>query len=315
MAQLVRDDILGDESLQGLAFCKAYTSRVDRWLRQLYVTATGAPDNVALVAVGGYGRRELCPHSDLDLLLLHDARVDVGEIAQRLWYPIWHAGLKLGHATPTVKEALRLAQDELDSATAYLDARLVAGDAALVEELLGGAKRQWLKGANTWLPKLREALVHRTVTPGEVAFVLEPDLKLGRGGLRDAHALRWLEALEPGLLKADRESYDEAYTMLMNARVSLHRRLALPSDVLLLQEPDGVAAPLDKANISRFAQAIRQMAARSQFIVITHSKRTMEYTDVLYGVTMEQAGISKLVAVELRGERSGSVEIPAAAVA
>ncbi|MCC6435065.1 MAG: [protein-PII] uridylyltransferase [Acidimicrobiales bacterium] len=244
MAQLVRDDILGDESLQGLAFCKAYTSRVDRWLRQLYVTATGAPDNVALVAVGGYGRRELCPHSDLDLLLLHDARVDVGEIAQRLWYPIWDAGLKLGHATPTVKEALRLAQDELDSATAYLDARLVAGDAALVEELLGGAKRQWLKGANTWLPKLREALVHRTVTPGEVAFVLEPDLKLGRGGLRDAHALRWLEALEPGLLKADRESYDEAYTMLMNARVALHRRLARPSDVLLLQEQDGVAAAL-----------------------------------------------------------------------
>ncbi|MBK6577017.1 MAG: chromosome segregation protein SMC [Sandaracinaceae bacterium] len=85
-----------------------------------------------------------------------------------------------------------------------------------------------------------------------------------------------------------------------------------PSPFCILDEVD---APLDEANISRFAQAIRQMTARSQFIVITHSKRTMEYTDVLYGVTMEQAGISKLVAVELRGERSGSVEIPAAAVA
>ncbi|MCB9661078.1 MAG: chromosome segregation protein SMC [Sandaracinaceae bacterium] len=85
-----------------------------------------------------------------------------------------------------------------------------------------------------------------------------------------------------------------------------------PSPFCILDEVD---APLDEANISRFAQAIRQMTARSQFIVITHSKRTMEYTDVLYGVTMEQAGISKLVAVELRGERSGMVDVPAAAVA
>lgn len=73
-----------------------------------------------------------------------------------------------------------------------------------------------------------------------------------------------------------------------------------PSPFCLLDEVD---APLDEANISRFAQAIRQMTERSQFIVITHSKRTMEYTDVLYGVTMEQPGISKLVAVELRGEK------------
>ena len=75
-----------------------------------------------------------------------------------------------------------------------------------------------------------------------------------------------------------------------------------PSPFCILDEVD---APLDEANISRFAQAIRQMTARSQFIVITHSKRTMEYTDVLYGVTMENPGISKLVAVELRGEQRG----------
>jgi len=244
MAQLVRDDILADDSLRALAFCKAYTARVDRWLRQLYVTATGAPDRVALVAVGGYGRGELCPHSDLDLLLLHDQRVDVGTIAERLWYPIWDAGLKLGHATPTVKEALRLADEELDSATAYLDARTVAGDASLTDELLAGARQQWVKGANRWLPRLREALRQRTTTPGEVAFVLEPDIKVGRGGLRDAHVLRWLEALEPGLLRADRAVYDQACTVLMDVRVALHRRLTRPGDVLLLQEQDGVAAAL-----------------------------------------------------------------------
>ena len=244
MAQLVREDILGDDTLQGLAFCRAYTNRVDRWLRQLYVTATGAPEGVALVAVGGYGRRELCPHSDLDLLLLHAPKVDVATIASQLWYPIWDVGIKLGHATPTVREALRLADEELDSATAYLDARLVAGDGSLVEDLLAGARRQWTGGANRWLPPLREALLQRTSSPGEVAFVLEPDLKLGRGGLRDSHVLRWLEALEPGLLRPDRKVYDNACGVLMDIRVALHRRLSRPSDVLVLQEQDGVAAAL-----------------------------------------------------------------------
>ncbi len=244
MAQLVREDILQDESLGGLAFCQAYTTRIDHWLRQLYLSATGAPEGVALVAVGGFGRQELCPHSDLDLLLLHDQRVDVAAIAERLWYPIWDSGLKLGHATPTVKEALRLADEELDCATAYLDTRLIAGDPSLAEELLRHARAQWRRGASRWLPDLRDALQQRTVTPGEVAFVLEPDIKLGRGGLRDSHVLRWLEALEPSLLQPDQTAYDQACSVLLDVRVALHRRLLRPSDVLLLQDQDAVAATL-----------------------------------------------------------------------
>jgi chromosome segregation protein len=85
-----------------------------------------------------------------------------------------------------------------------------------------------------------------------------------------------------------------------------------PSPFCILDEVD---APLDEANIGRFAQAISQMTERSQFIVITHSKRTMEHADVLYGVTMEQPGISKLVAVELRGERRPAPEQPRTAAA
>lgn len=266
MAQLVRDDILQDESLGGVAFCRAYTSRIDRWLRQLYQSATGAPQGVALVAVGGFGRKELCPHSDLDLLLLHDQRVDVGAIAERLWYPIWDTGLKLGHATPTVKEALRLAEEELDSATACLDTRLIAGDAALAEELLRGARAQWVRSANRWLPSLREALLQRTVTPGEVAFLLEPDIKLGRGGLRDSHVLRWLEALQPGLLRPDRKVYDDACTALLEIRVALHRRLARPSDVLLLQDQDAVAAALGYADADALMAALAGAARAIEWL-------------------------------------------------
>ena len=224
MARLNRDDLFTDPALQGTAFCRALTERFDRWLRQLYVTATGAPDRVALVAVGGYGRAELCPQSDLDVLLIHDGRVDVGRLAEKLWYPIWDEGVKLGHAVFTPKEALRLAADELDTATSLLDARHVAGDAAITAELVAAARAQWTKGASRWLPKLKDALTLRAMSPGEVAFVLEPDLKLGRGGLRDAHVLRWLEVVEPGLLDADRASFEQAHERLLEARVALHRR-------------------------------------------------------------------------------------------
>ena len=266
MAQLVRDDILANHELRGGEFCRAYTERVDRWLRQLFVTATGAPDRVALVAVGSYGRGELCPQSDLDVLLVHDRRVDVATLAERLWYPMWDTGVKLGHAVFTPKEALKLAETELDTATALLDARHVAGDESLTADLLAAAKAQWVRGASKWLPLLRDALVQRTVNPGEVAFVLEPDLKLGRGGLRDAHVLRWLEAAQPGLMDGDRATYDAAFEQLLATRVSLHRRSGRRGDLLLLQEQDSVAEDLGFLDADALMASVAGAARRIEWL-------------------------------------------------
>jgi chromosome segregation protein len=72
--------------------------------------------------------------------------------------------------------------------------------------------------------------------------------------------------------------------------------LIKPSPFCLLDEVD---APLDEANVGRYNDLIREMTDRSQFIVITHNKRTMTIADTLYGVTMEEPGISKLVSVNL----------------
>ena len=87
------------------------------------------------MAVGGYGRGDLCPGSDLDVLLVHDGknRKEVEQLAPQIWYPLWDAGLKLGHGVRTVKEAVSLAADNLDVATSLLDARLIAGDERLAE--------------------------------------------------------------------------------------------------------------------------------------------------------------------------------------
>ena len=67
-----------------------------------------------------------------------------------------------------------------------------------------------------------------------------------------------------------------------------------PSPFCLLDEVD---APLDEANVGRFVDKIQQMAEETQFLVITHNKRTMEAARALYGVTMQEAGVSKLVSV------------------
>ncbi|MPY95680.1 MAG: [protein-PII] uridylyltransferase, partial [Acidimicrobiia bacterium] len=247
-------------------FCHALTERFDRWLRELYGARTGVPEGVALVAVGGYGRRELCPFSDLDVLLVHEPKADVASLAPDLWYPIWDEGVKLGHATFTPKEALRLAASELDTATLLLSARHVAGDAAVTAGLAEAGRLQWVKESSRWLARLRDSLVLRSLNPGEVAFVLEPDLKLGRGGLRDAHTLRWLEVLEPQLLEADRAIYEAAYDRLLEARVALHLRTGRRGDALLLQEQDGVADDLGYEDADGLMAAVASSARTLEWL-------------------------------------------------
>ena len=112
-------------------------------------------EGTALVAVGGYGRSELCPQSDLDVMLLRSPRRDVKSISERIWYPIWDAGLKLGHSVCTQREALDIADDDLDTATALLSARHIAGDAALTADLSAAARSHWEQRAKRWLEALR----------------------------------------------------------------------------------------------------------------------------------------------------------------
>ena len=149
--------------------------------------AASAP-SVALVAVGGYGRSELCLFSDIDLLLLHDGPVDEDAV-RAILYPLWNSGLKIGHATRTVKGTLSFARDDLSTLCTVLSARLVAGPAELLEELNQGLARL-LAGARTNLPE-RLAAEERSVWEQEPFALQDLDLKNGRGGLRTLHRLDW----------------------------------------------------------------------------------------------------------------------------
>ncbi len=260
---LDRAALLEDRSLQGSAFCGALSELIDSWLGALYASI-GAPDGVALVAVGGYGRAELCPQSDLDLLLLHEGRGDIPAIAEGLWYPIWDTGMKLGHSVRTTAEALKLAADDLDTATSLLTVRTVAGDPTLTGALARGAQAQWEKRSKRYLAELDRAVAERHLVAGEVAFLLEPDLKEGRGGLRDVHAIGWAEAAHCAVGDADRDVLRASYEALLAARVALHRATGRHSDVLVLQEQDAVAEQLGDedadALVARVAAAARAVA-------------------------------------------------------
>lgn len=241
---LDRAAVLDDPRLAGLALCRALSERVDAWLADLFDVEVGQRSGLALVAVGGYGRSELSPQSDIDLLLLHTGQRDIAEIAERIWYPIWDESLKLGHAVRTVKEALALAADDLDTATSLLSSRCIAGDGGLADELTVKSVALWQKRSKRWLGELSRTVKSRQAAAGEVAFLLEPDLKEGRGGLRDAHAIQWAEMARSVMLDGDDVSLRGAYETILSARVELHRRTNRIGDRLVLEEQDAVADAL-----------------------------------------------------------------------
>jgi [protein-PII] uridylyltransferase len=214
------------------------TTQVDRWLAELL----GAEAGVALVAVGGYGRRELLPRSDLDVLLLHGGRDDIASIADRIWYPVWDSGAELDHAVRTVPQARRVARADLKVALGLLSARHVAGDPDLTERLRAGALEDWRSAAPARLAELHAAHDERARTSGELAFLLEPDLKEARGGLRDVHAIQAVAAA--WVAPAPGPRVRTAYEQILDARHALHEVTGRRLDRLVFEEQDEVARAL-----------------------------------------------------------------------
>lgn len=262
-----RNALADDPSLGGRALCHALASASDEWLASLLAEAVGdASAKLALVAAGGYGRAELAPGSDLDVWLVHDGKSSIGTIAERLWYPVWDSGLKLGHAVRTPKQVLSLAAEDLDTATAALSLRLIAGDATVLSDLSERALAQWRKRSSKSLGALAARVLARHASGGEVAFLLEPDIKEGRGGLRDVHALRWAELASPVLLPGDDEALLAAEEVLLDVRVALHRVGRSGSDQLLLEWQDEVAAAVADGDADELMKRVSEAARTISWI-------------------------------------------------
>ena len=239
-----RQQVLADTKLRGVRLTHALCDATDQWIREVWATACESvkvSKRVALVAVGGYGRGELAPFSDLDIMLIHDGAKNIDDLASKIWYPIWDSGTKLGHSVCTVKQAVELAKTELDAATALLSVRLLAGDESLANELSAEGIKAWKASASNRLPQLMQRVRERQQDNGEVAFLLEPNLKEGYGGLRDIHALIWAEAAGVEITRSDRDALDAGRDVLMAVRVALHRHVGRAVEVMHLEDQDVVA--------------------------------------------------------------------------
>ena len=269
-----RASLLADPTVRGAAFGVALAELLTQAFTELFgMLAPRTP--VALVAMGSYARRELCPGSDIDVLLLHDAKPrqqePIRELAEKLWYPLWDAGFVTGHAARSIRESIALADEDLDALTALLDGRHVIGARALTEELVARDRQLAVRRAKRALTQLADASELRRVRPGPVAEVLEPDLKEGAGGLRDLQALDWaghtlgaagVAGLEARgfLTPADRSRLDAARAYLLDIRVALHR-VTGRSDRLALQEQAAVA---DLVGVADADTLVRRLSSLSR---------------------------------------------------
>ena len=234
----------------GRHYCRVLAELTDEWVVGLFEAAIEqhAPSaRVALLAIGGYGRGELAPGSDLDLLLVHDVKPkkvakEIEPTASALWYPLWDAGMKLGHAVRRLDEQLDLARTDLDSATALITARPLAGDDLLADDIVDKGRVLWRSNGPKFLAELRDRVRVRQESAGDVAYRLEPDLKDGHGGLRDVQSLWWAQEGGLDLRAEDLIDLDHCYDVLLRARVSLHRSSGRAGEVLRLEDQDAAAA-------------------------------------------------------------------------
>ncbi len=253
---------------------------VDDWLAGLLADAlagtprpgrrrSGPPSGpagagVALVAVGSLGRRELPPHGDLDLVLVHDGRPEIAALADALWYPIWDAGLRLDHSVRTVAEAVSVAGDDVKAGLGLLDTRHVAGDPEVTAALRTATLGSWRQHAGRLLPQLRDLRRSRSRQLGELGFLLEPDLKESYGGLREGQVLRAVAAAQ----LADEPPADagEAYTFLLDVRDALQRSSGRATDALVRQEQRPVADQLGLADDDVLLRRVSLAGRRLAFV-------------------------------------------------
>lgn len=280
---------------QGTAFVKAYAGLVDDYLIGLYKQALGNSSNsegLALVALGGYGRGEMAPHSDVDLLFLSSSpklRSEHKNMVESVLYPLWDLKLQVGQAVRTPDECLDMAREDFATLSTQLDARYLAGDGALFADFIEKLYR-WL-GSKTrkkaFLKGLKESISKRHGKYGQSPYLLEPNVKEGHGALRDIHAIRWAasglydfsvieELPDRGLLSTKQlMELKNASSFMTDVRVLLHKMGPAKNDALTFDMQEKVAQDLDFRDNGHISAV--EMFMQRYYIHAYQTKSIMDY--------------------------------------
>ena len=237
---------------------KLRSDAIDILFDALFLKAGPAASAISLVATGGYGRAELCPLSDIDLLVLvprHSAATKA--LVESILYPLWDLGLKVGQSVRTVTESTNYAKDDLHLHVALLETRHLCGSAELYAQL--EAKTAALLSGQAWKPFARaivESQRKRREKAGGSAYLQEPDLKNGVGALRDVQGCIWIartarNGVGPAGLAAsgflpsvDLQKFEEAKQVLLRLRCELHFQVTRPTEQLSLERQDTMSQGL-----------------------------------------------------------------------
>ena len=248
------------------------SNQIDKALRVSFLKCANdhlvKPELVSLTAVGGYGRGELAPASDLDLLILHNGSEKpqvISEFVNAFLYPLWDQGLAIDHSVRTRSETREISNEDIRVALGLLDLRHIAGDSELSNQVAADALENWRKSKDKFLPKLRKSINERESRFGELAFLLEPDLKEARGGLRDINALRAIEL--SGAVPISLARVAESEALIANVRDVLHGENPKSRDQLLLTEQDRVSLALGFSDADALMLEIAKAARAVDYLM------------------------------------------------
>jgi [protein-PII] uridylyltransferase len=254
----------------GREICARRSELVDVLLQYVFgaAAATAAPGDgatgvsLALIALGGYGRGELNPFSDIDVMLLHRGTKEISphleEMVEQVLYLLWDSGFKVGHSTRSIKEAIAQANQDMRTKTAMLESRFLAGDAELAQEFRGQFRSKCVRGYEREYVEMRmrdQAARHKKF--GDSVYLQEPNLKSGCGGLRDYQNLLWMAYFKEGSLstnqlvgkdwlsESDQRRIEKAYDFLLRLRTDLHYATGRATDILHINLQEQIAKQLD----------------------------------------------------------------------
>lgn len=305
------------QGLGGQEILNRSTALVDEFIGKQFAEAQAvqsAAGAIAVIALGGYGRCELYPSSDIDLLLLHDRRSkhSMQEVAEALLYPLWDVGFEVGHSVRGVKDAVAFALEDFHFQVALLDARLVAGSQPLYDELLLRYGKKVLDGRRHEFVRTMEAFkAERWEKFGSHSFLLEPHIKEGKGGLRDIQAMLWVakgvfglrdtETMQSsGLLTAaDRKALEASWSMLARIRMGLHHLGRRKNDHLIFEFQQDLATALayrDHGGMRAVEHFMRD--------VYSHLQTVSLVTDLFFEHVQEVLGMTGGSSAEQQVERS-----------
>jgi [protein-PII] uridylyltransferase len=254
----------------GREICGLRVELVDVLLRHIFSAAQSfaekakgaSPRPLTVIALGGYGRKELNPFSDVDIMFLHNKKGGgissyAAQVIEHTLYLLWDIGFKVGHSTRSIPEAIQLANTDMLTKTAMLESRHLAGDPALARQFRGAFRENCVRGYEREYVELRmQDQAARHAKFGDSVYMQEPHLKSGCGGLRDYQNLLWMTFFKEGALttthlvgkdwlsEPDRRRIEAAYDFLLRLRTDLHYATGRATDTLHFTVQEQIAQRL-----------------------------------------------------------------------